>query len=311
MNLSDALELYQRPFNDLLFKAHSVHREHFNPNEMQLSSLLSIKTGGCPEDCAYCPQSAHYATGVESTPLAKVEDVLAAARRAKAQGASRFCMGAAWRNPRDKDLEAVCDMISEVKALGLETCATLGMLKPEQAEQLKEAGLDFYNHNIDSSSDFYSKVISTRTFEDRLETLSNVSATGMKVCCGGILGMGESIEDRLKMILTLSALAPQPESVPLNFLIAIEGTPLEKQSQVSPLDFVRLVAVTRILLPRSWIRLAAGREGLSDEFHALCFFAGANSVFLGDKLLTAANPATERDTTLFSKLGLSFHSQRN
>ena len=305
MDFQAALELYRSPFSDLLFRAHSVHREHFDPNQVQLSSLMSVKTGGCPEDCSYCPQSAHYQGGVESSPLAEMEKVLAAAAVAKAEGATRFCMGAAWRRPRAGDLEKVCRMIEGVKALGLETCATLGMLEAPQAEQLKAAGLDYYNHNLDTSESFYEKIITTRTFEDRIETLGVVADAGINVCCGGILGMGETYEDRVQMIVRLAQLSTPPDSVPLNLLIPIAGTPLESAARVDPLDFVRLVALTRIMLPQSWIRLAAGREQMSDEFQALCFFAGANSVFLGETLLTTANPDANTDAALFARLGLN------
>ncbi len=303
-------KLYLRPFNDLLFEAQRVHREHFDPNRIQMSSLLSIKTGGCPEDCAYCPQSAHFATGLKSEPLMKKEEVWARAREAKTQGAERFCMGAAWRSPNEKDLKEVCEMVAGVKAMGLETCATLGLLSPEQSSQLKEAGLDFYNHNIDSSPDYYKNIISTRNFGDRIDTLNNVSRAGMKVCCGGIVGMGETLEDRLKMISELTNLETPPESVPLNLLIPIEGTPLEKSPPLDALSFVRLIAVTRIALPRSYVRIAAGREFLNEEAHALCFFAGANSIFLGEKLLTAKNPSENVDMALLGKLGLRTSGHR-
>ncbi|HVJ65220.1 MAG TPA: biotin synthase BioB [Bdellovibrionota bacterium] len=310
MNFNEALTLYRSPLNDLLFRAHSVHREHFDPNQVQLSSLMSVKTGGCPEDCSYCPQSAHYQSGVASSPLAEMEKVLEAAAVAKAEGATRFCMGAAWRRPRAGDLEKVCRMIEGVKALGLETCATLGMLEAPQAEQLKAAGLDYYNHNLDTSESFYEKIITTRTFEDRIQTLGVVADAGINVCCGGILGLGETYEDRVQMIVRLSELSTPPDSVPLNMLIPIAGTPLESAARVDPLDFVRLVALTRIMLPGSWIRLAAGREQMSDEFQALCFFAGANSVFLGETLLTAANPDASTDAALFARLGLNSSALR-
>lgn len=305
MTTFDELQkLYSQPFMELLNQAHQVHRENFNPNEVQLSQLLSIKTGGCPEDCAYCPQSAHYATGVKSEPLMTVSETLKAARAAKDEGATRFCMGAAWRSPSDKDLEKVCEMVSEVNKLGLETCVTLGMLNAKQSARLKEAGLDYYNHNIDSSADFYEKIISTRKFDERIDTLTNVAAAGIKVCCGGILGMGESVRDRLEMLLTLKNLPQEPESIPINFLIPIANTPLQAEAQVDSFDFVRLIAVARLAFPRAYIRLAAGREKANDEFHALAFFAGVNSVFLGDKLLTAKNSAQSRDESLMARLNL-------
>lgn len=303
--LTRAAALYAKPFNDLIFEAQLVHRENFDPNKIQLSSLLSIKTGGCPEDCAYCPQSAHYTTGLDSSPLMKVSDVVVAAREAKQNGASRFCMGAAWRSPKDADIEYIAEMISEVKALGLETCATLGMLSVAQADKLKRAGLDFYNHNLDSSPDFYETIITTRKFSERIDTIKAVANSGMKVCSGGIIGMGESLDDRLKMLETLGELPVAPQSIPLNLLIPIPGTPLAKAARVDPLDFVRLVATTRILFPKSYVRIAAGRENMTDEFHALCFFAGANSIFLGERLLTAANPLPDRDTKLLQDLGIT------
>lgn len=298
-------ELYALPFNDLLFRAHGIHRANFNPNQVQQSALLSIKTGGCPEDCKYCPQSAHYDTPVDSQPLMQTAAVLVAAQKAKAQGATRFCMGAAWKNPKDKDLASISEMIQAVKSLGLETCATLGSLKPHQAQCLKDAGLDYYNHNIDTSPEFYDQIISTRTFEDRLNTLGAVSDVGLKVCCGGILGMGETTEDRLHMLAVLADLKTPPESVPLNMLIPIAGTPLATEKPVDPIEFVRIIAVARLTLPSSYLRLSAGREAMSDELQALCFFAGANSIFMGETLLTAANPAPSRDHQLFEKLGIA------
>lgn len=297
-------QIYALPLNDLLFRAHVVHRENFDPNKVQMSALLSIKTGGCPEDCKYCPQSAHYQTSVDAEPLMQTQAVVEAAKKAKAEGATRFCMGAAWKNPRDKDLDQICSMINEVKALGLETCATLGMLKEPQAVRLKEAGLDYYNHNIDTSPEYYDSIITTRTFEDRLDTLATVSNVGMKVCCGGIVGMGEGKQDRLGMIRALTKLKTPPESVPLNMLMPIEGTPMANEEPVDPIDFVRLVATTRIALPTSYIRLSAGREKMSEELQAMCFFAGANSVFMGEKLLTAGNPDLNQDEQLFKKLGI-------
>jgi len=305
VEFEDVREIYVRPFSELVFEAQRVHRENFDPKKIQLSALLSVKTGACPEDCAYCPQSAHYNTGLAAEPLLKADAVVSAAKAAKAQGATRFCLGAAWRSPKDQDLEKVCEMVSAVKALGLETCATLGMLTAPQAERLKTSGLDFYNHNIDTSPDYYEKIITTRNFQDRLDTLEVVAESGMKVCCGGIIGMGESIEDRLQMLVSLSKLSAAPESIPLNLLIPIAGTPLGNSAKVDPLDFVRLVATTRILFPKSYVRLAAGRENMSEEFHALCFLAGANSVFLGERLLTAHNPVPEKDHSIFEKLGIS------
>jgi biotin synthase len=302
--LDEVLVLFRLPFNDLLYRAQTVHRAHFDPIEVQISTLLSIKTGGCPEDCAYCPQSAHYQTGVAADRLIPREAVLAEARRAKEAGASRFCMGAAWRSPRDGDVEKVADLIAGVKALGLETCATLGMLTRPQADRLREAGLDFYNHNLDTSASYYGQIISTRTMQDRLDTLAHVREAGMHVCCGGILGMGESLEDRAELLRTLANLPQHPESVPINQLVRVEGTPLAEAEPVDPLDFVRTIAVARILLPHSFVRLSAGRESMSDELQALCFLAGANSVFYGDKLLTTPNPATHADRRLFDRLGL-------
>ncbi len=296
--------IFALPFNDLLYRAHSIHRAQFDPNRVQISSLKSVKTGACPEDCKYCPQSAHYDTGLEKEKLLKLDEVLEAARRAQRAGASRFCMGAAWRGPRDRDLDEVIEMIHGVKALGLETCATLGLLTSTQAKRLKDAGLDYYNHNIDTSERFYGAIITTRTFEDRLETLRHVRAAGLKVCCGGIVGLGESHEDRAEMLRTLANLDEHPESVPSNLLIPIPGTPLEANGPVDPLEFVRTIALARILMPRSVLRLSAGREAMSDEFQALCFFAGANSMFLGETLLTAKNPKPKDDRALFRRLGL-------
>ena len=296
--------LFAMPFNDLLFLAASVHRRHFDANKVQLSRLLSIKTGSCPEDCKYCPQSAHYDTGLEKEQLMEVEKVLAAAAQAKADGSTRFCMGAAWRNPTDKDFTKVLLMVEGVKALGLESCATLGMLTGEQAHALADAGLDYYNHNIDTSEEHYKEIITTRTFEDRLETLANVRQAGMKVCCGGIVGMGESEDDRAAMLTTLATMDEHPESVPVNMLIRVPGTPLEGVSDTDPLEFIRTVAVARILMPKSHVRIAAGRQAMSDEMQAMCFFAGYNSIFSGDVLLTAGNAAPNRDQSLFDRLGL-------
>lgn len=296
--------LFALPLNDLLYRAHSVHREHFDPNRVQISSLKSIKTGSCPEDCKYCPQSAHYETGLERERLLDIDQVLDAARRAKAAGASRFCMGAAWRGPTDRDLAPVLEMIRGVKALGLESCTSLGLLTEGQASALKEAGLDYYNHNIDTSERFYSEIITTRSFQDRIDTLGRVRAAGIRVCCGGIVGLGEKREDRGEMLRSLANFDEHPESVPINLLIRIPGTPLAPNEPSDPFEFVRTVAVARTLMPKSVVRLSAGREQMSDEMQALCFFAGANSMFVGEKLLTAKNPAPERDRKLFERLGL-------
>lgn len=304
-NIERATAIFNLPFNDLIYQAHSAYREHFNPNVIQISTLLSIKTGSCPEDCAYCPQSAHYKTNIEKQKLLDLDSVREAARLAKEAGASRFCMGAAWRGPREKDLEQVCNMISAVKELGLETCATLGLLQENQAQQLKTAGLDYYNHNIDTSPEYYDQIISTRTFQDRLTTLQHVRDAGMKVCCGGIIGMGESNHDRISMLVVLANLPEPPESVPINQLIRIPGTPLENATELDTFDFVRTIALARIMLPKSYVRLSAGREVMSDELQALCFFAGANSIFYGEKLLTAQNPIPQNDDQLFSRLGLN------
>ena len=299
-----ALALYALPFNDLLFRAHTVHRENFDPNRVQRSTLLSIKTGGCPEDCGYCPQAARYHTGVDATKLMPTEAVLDKARQAKAAGASRFCMGAAWRSPKDRDIPKVAAMIAEVKALGLETCATLGMLSAPQAQALRDAGLDYYNHNLDTAPEFYGEIIHTREFQDRLDTLSHVRDVGMKTCCGGIVGMGESREQRAGLLQTLATLPAHPDSVPINRLVQVEGTPLAGAAELDPFEFVRTVAVARILMPHSMVRLSAGRETMSDELQALCFVAGANSIFYGEKLLTTGNPDTAHDQALFERLGL-------
>jgi biotin synthase len=300
----DVAALLALPFADLMFRAQTVHRAHFDPSEVQVSTLLSIKTGGCPEDCGYCPQAAGYETGVPASKLMAVEAVLTQARAAKENGAQRFCMGAAWRSPKDHDLENVCDMIAGVKALGLETCVTLGMLTAPQSARLKSAGLDYYNHNLDTSPEYYGKVITTRVYQDRLDTLANVRDAGINVCCGGIVGMGEDEGDRAGLIATLASLPTPPESVPINALIAVEGTPLAKSAPVDPIDFVRVIAAARITMPTSFVRLSAGREAMSDEAQALCFLAGANSIFWGDKLLTTKNPSTSHDDALFAKLGL-------
>lgn len=296
--------LFDLPFNDLLFLAQQVHRKHFDANEVQMSSLLSIKTGGCPEDCGYCSQSAHFQTGLKASKLMEMQATLEAARAAKAQGASRFCMGAAWRNPKDHELDKVCDMIAEVKAMGMETCATLGMLTPEQADKLKTAGLDYYNHNLDTSPEHYNNIVSTRSYQDRLDTLSHVRDAGMKVCCGGILGIGEQAEDRIGLLHSLATLPAHPESAPINMLMQVRGTPLGNAAPPAGIDFVRTIAVARIILPQSMVRLSAGREHMSDELQALCFLAGANSIFLGDKLLTTKNPGQNRDEKLLGRLGI-------
>lgn len=296
--------LFNQPFNDLILQAQQVHRQYFDANTVQVSTLLSIKTGGCSEDCGYCSQSARYDTGVERESLMTLEGVVEAATVAKAKGATRFCMGAAWRGPKEKDMEPVTAMIRAVRELGLETCATLGMLQEGQAEQLATAGLDYYNHNLDTASDYYEEVIHTHSQQDRLDTLAKVRAAGMKVCCGGIVGMGESRAQRAGLIAELAALDPQPESVPINLLVKIAGTPLEGKESLEPLEFVRTIAVARIALPKSYVRLSAGRQEMPDYLQALCFLAGANSVFYGDKLLTTPNPDTDSDMKLFEDLGL-------
>ena len=297
--------LYRAPFMDLIFRAQAVHRAHHEPNTVQMSTLLSIKTGACPEDCAYCPQSVRYDTGVEAQALMAVEEVRTAATRAKAAGATRFCMGAAYRSPKARELKVIAEMVRAVRELGLETCATLGMLEPEQAQELKAAGLDYYNHNLDTSAEFYEKIISTRSYQDRLDTLAAVRAAGIKVCCGGIVGLGESTADRAALLRTLANLPEHPESVPINQLVKVAGTPLAGAGEVDPFDFVRTIAVARILMPRAHVRLSAGREAMSDELQALCFLAGANSIFYGERLLTTGNPDVERDRQLFARLGLS------
>jgi biotin synthase len=301
--------LFDLPFNDLLFQAQAVHRQHHNPNSVQLSSLLSIKTGACPEDCAYCPQSARYKTGLKAEKLLPLEQIIEAAKVAKANGAGRFCMGAAWRSPKDSDVEAVSAAVAAVKELGLETCATLGMLTEDQAVRLSEAGLDYYNHNLDTSPEYYGQIISTRTYEDRLDTLENVRQAGMKVCCGGIVGMGESEADRIGLLTTLANLDPPPESVPVNNLVKIPGTPLADAEELDPFDFIRTIAVARILMPTSYVRLSAGRNEMNDQWQALCFFAGANSIFYGDQLLTTGNASVEHDRQLFAKLGIGHTGQ--
>ncbi len=296
--------LFALPFPELIFRAQTIHRAHFDPCEVQISTLLSIKTGGCTEDCGYCPQSAHHDTGVKAGKLMSIDSVLAEAKAAKAGGASRFCMGAAWRSPKDRDLDQVCAMVEGVKALGLETCLTLGMLTDEQAKRLKGAGLDYYNHNLDTSPEYYGEIITTRTYRDRLDTLEAVREAGVNVCCGGIVGMGETREDRVGMITTLANLPVHPESVPINMLVRVEGTPLAGVNALDTIEFVRTIAAARITMPASMVRLSAGREDMSEETQALCFFAGANSIFYGPLLLTTANPERDRDMRLFDKLGL-------
>ena len=302
--------LFELPFNELLFQAATVHRQHFDPNAVQLSQLLSIKTGACPEDCAYCPQSARYKTGLKRERLMAVETVLDAARAAKASGATRYCMGAAWRSPRDQDLDQLVDMVKGVRALGLETCVTAGMLRDDQAKRLSEAGLDYYNHNLDTAPEHYGEIITTRTWEDRIDTLRAVRQAGMKVCCGGIVGMGEERAHRVGLLVELANLPEPPESVPINLLVKVPGTPLADVAALDPIEFVRTIAVARILMPTSHVRLSAGRESMTDEMQALCFFAGANSIFCGEKLLTTSNPGT-KDERLFAKLGLHAEPARS
>ncbi|HEC60230.1 hypothetical protein LCGC14_0580380 [marine sediment metagenome] len=297
--------LYDLPFSDLMYQAQTLHREHFDPNSVQVSTLLSIKTGGCAEDCGYCPQSAHHESAVKAEPLMPLDKVLENAAAAKATGASRFCMGAAWRNLKDRDLERVADMVSGVKDLGLETCVTLGMLEEHQAVRLKEAGLDYYNHNLDTSPEFYGDIISTRTYQDRLDTLNYVRNADIHVCSGGIVGLGESRRDRAGLLLSLANLPSHPESVPINLLVKVEGTPLANHDDIDQLEFVRTIAVARLMMPKSYVRLSAGRESMSDELQAMCFLAGANSIFYGDKLLTTDNPNTVHDQQLFNRLGIT------
>jgi biotin synthase len=303
--LDEIQALFDLPFNDLLFRAHAVHREHFDPNAVQVSSLLSIKTGGCPEDCGYCPQSVHHEASVPAEKLMDVDAVVEAARTAKQAGASRFCMGAAWRNPRGRNFERVLEMVRRVREEGLETCVTLGMLDAGQSRQLKDAGLDYYNHNLDTSPEFYGEIISTRNYQDRLDTLQHVRDAGINVCCGGIVGMGETRSDRASLLQQLASQKPHPDSVPVNMLVRVEGTPLAGQAALDVFEFVRSVAVARILMPQSHVRLSAGRESMSDELQALCFFAGANSLFFGEKLLTTPNADTGHDRELFARLGLT------
>jgi biotin synthase len=309
--LAEVLALFAMPFNDLIYQAQTIHRQNFDPNEVQVSSLLSIKTGACSEDCGYCPQSARFDTGLKSEPLMCIEDVLAAAQQAKDQGASRFCMGAAWRKPKDKDVEKVIEMMRGVKALGMETCVTLGMLTDEQTAKLKQGGLDYYNHNLDTSEEYYSEIITTRTYQDRLDTLARVRDAGINVCCGGIVGMGESDVDRANLLIELANMPKHPESVPVNMLVQVEGTPLMGTQELDPFMFIRTLAVARIMMPKSRVRLSAGRNNMSDEMQALCFLAGANSIFYGEKLLTTDNPVTNHDKVLFERLGVNMGELTN
>ena len=302
--LEEARQIFRLPLNDLIFQAQTIHRQNFDPNEIQVSSLLSIKTGSCSEDCAYCPQSAHYDTGLGKENLLPIDEVLEAARQAKLQGAGRFCMGAAWRSPNDRDIERVCTMVEGIKSLGMETCVTLGMLTDNQTRLLKEAGLDYYNHNLDTSEAYYSEIISTRTYQDRLDTLERVRDAGLNVCCGGIVGMGESDDDRAALLVQLANLPKHPESVPINRLVQVEGTPLAEVAQLDSFEFVRTIAVARIMMPGSRVRLSAGRSDMTDEMQALCFLAGANSIFYGERLLTTDNPVADEDQQLFRRLGL-------
>ncbi len=297
--------LFKKPFSDLIFEAQTIHREFFKPNQVQVSTLLSIKTGRCPEDCGYCPQSVRFDTEVETETLLPLDEVIEKAKQAKANGSSRFCMGAAWRSPKDKDLEPVIEMVKAVKSLGLETCVTLGMLNAEQSVRLKEAGLDYYNHNLDTSPEYYGDVITTRTYQDRLDTIMHVRDAGMNVCCGGILGMGEVEKDRYGLMQQLANQEQHPESVPINLLVKVEGTPLADSEELDPIEFIRAIAVARIMMPKSYVRLSAGRENMSDEMQALCFLAGANSIFYGEKLLTTPNPSENTDKQLFERLGIS------
>ena len=304
----EVLALFNQPFNDLMFQAQTIHRQFFDANQVQLSTLMSIKTGACPEDCKYCPQSARYDTGLEKEKLVDVQQVIEEAKAAKASGASRFCMGAAWRSPHDRDMPKVEAMVREVKALGLETCMTLGMLTEQQADSLAEAGLDYYNHNLDTSKEFYGDIITTRTYQDRLDTLSNVRKAGMKVCAGGIVGMGEGQKDRAGLLMELANLSEHPDSVPINMLVKVAGTPLEEESELDPFEFIRTIAVARIMMPKSHVRLSAGREEMNDQMQALAFMAGANSIFYCEKLLTTANPNANNDMQLFARLGIARES---
>lgn len=309
-SVSEIAALYELPFMDLLFQAQQVHREHFDANQVQLSTLLSIKTGGCSEDCGYCPQAATAESGIEASKLMPLAEVIEAAQAAKDQGATRFCMGAAWRSPKERDMERVTEMVREVRALGLETCMTLGMLEAEQAQALKEAGLDYYNHNLDSAPEFYGSIISTRSYQDRLDTLTHVRAAGINVCCGGIVGMGEARLERAGLIAQLANLTPYPESVPINNLVPVAGTPLADTPPLDPFEFVRTIAIARITMPLTMVRLSAGREQMDEALQALCFLAGANSIFYGDKLLTTSNPQAELDRKLFTRLGLKAQGER-
>lgn len=303
-SIPEILALLDMPFNDLLYRAQTVHRQHHDPNGVQLSTLISVKTGGCPEDCGYCPQAARYHTGVENQAMLSIDEVVTAASAAKAKGASRFCMGAAWRGPKQRDIEKMTEMIRAVKSLGMETCATLGLLKPGQAQQLGEAGLDYYNHNLDTAPEFYEEIITTRQYQDRLDTLQDVRDAGINVCCGGIVGMGETRESRAGLIAQLANLNPYPESVPINHLVQVKGTPLYGTAALDPMEFVRTIAAARITMPKAMVRLSAGRQEMSEAIQALCFLAGANSIFYGDKLLTTGNPETDHDRALLDKLGL-------
>ncbi len=306
--LAEVSALYHQPFNDLLLQAQTVHREHFPANQVQISTLLSIKTGACPEDCKYCSQSGHYKTGLAKEKLISCEKVCESAEKAKEGGATRFCMGAAWRNPPEHAMPALIEMIKSVKSKGLETCLTAGMLSAEQAKTLKEAGLDYYNHNLDTSREYYPEVVTTRDYDDRLETIKNVREAGMSVCCGGILNLGESLEDRFKLLMELAHLDPYPESVPVNMLVPIPGTPLAQQQQIGTIEFARMIAIARIMMPKAYVRLSAGRNTMSDELQALCFFAGANSIHYGEKLLTTDLPGMDKDKTLFKNLGIQAYA---
>jgi len=312
---SDIKKLFDEKFNDLIFQAHTVHRKHFNPNEVQQSALLSIKTGACAEDCAYCPQSAHYNTGLVREKLMDTDTIIAAAKQAKEKGASRFCMGAAWRTPpTETQFQKILERVIAIRELGMETCLTMGMLSDEQARRLKAVGLDYYNHNIDTSEEYYKKVITTRTYQDRLDTLDSISKAGLKTCCGGIVGMGETRNDRVNFLHTLANLSPQPDSVPINLLVKVPGTPLENTPELDQFEFIKTIAIARIIMPKSRVRLSAGRQKMSDEMQALCFFAGANSIFYGDKLLTTENNCINRDQSLFKKLGITptkYHAKQN
>lgn len=303
--------LFEMPFNDLMFQAQTVHRQNFDPNQVQVSTLLSIKTGACPEDCKYCPQSARYDTGLEKERLMEIDKVILRAQEAKQAGSTRFCMGAAWRNPRDRDMPYVTEMVKEVKKLGLETCMTLGMLTGDQALSLKQAGLDYYNHNLDTSPEFYGDIITTRTYQDRLDTLANVRSSGMNVCSGGIVGMGETTSDRSSLLVQLANLEHQPESVPINMLVKVKGTPMENVEDLDYFEFIRTIAIARLMMPKSYVRLSAGREAMNEQMQAMCFLAGANSIFYGCKLLTTSNPETHEDVTLFKKLGINAAQTRD